>query len=202
MSFCLMCCVTQQQSNLLGIIDRERPFPLPIKECPIYSRCVSITPPTTKNLNISIKAGNWKSLELEKWLSFIATQILFFLYCFVNVMIGPNESITQDDWRIILQTWAKFRPHASCSFVVCLACPTALFKSVQLPASAEMLHLHCSLKYACRHYQLQAPRPLQLGEIEDITALSAFRQSAPVSQHWFEPVSVICYSLDEISDPP
>lgn len=77
----------------------------------------------------------------------------------------------------------KFRPHASCSVVGCLACSTALFKSVQLPASAEMLHLRCSLKYACGHYQLQGSRPLQLGEIEDITALSAFQHSAPVSQH-------------------
>lgn len=58
-----------------------------------------------------------------------------------------------------------------------------LFKSVQLLASAEMLHLCCGVKYACRHYQLHASSLLQLGEIEDITAHSVFHQPAPVSQH-------------------
>lgn len=59
-------------------------------------------------------------------------------------------------------------PHASCSFVVCLACSTALFKSVQLPASAEMLHLRCSLKYACGHISY---RPLVRSSWEKLRIL-------------------------------
>lgn len=66
-------------------------------------------------------------------------------------------------------------------------------------ASAEILHLDCSVKYACGHYQLHASGLLQLGEIEDVTTHSVFYQPAPVSQHWFEPVSAVCCSLEEIS---
>ena len=76
--------------------------------------------------------------------------------------------------------YLQFKP----TYAHFLRVPQSYFvKSVQLLASAETVHLGCSVKYACGHYQLHASSPLQLGEIEDITTHSVFHQPAPVSQH-------------------